>query len=144
MTRVHVFVEGQTEETFVRELLYDPLVHRGVFLNPILLRTSAGGRGGVVSYGKIRNTSTTGRKQRHHEQTKVTIKLSSETVAYFTAAADKHHMQYQKMIEQLHRRIRRATVRTRSGECRCASHRLWPLRACGPTARSGRPLSAHD
>jgi len=55
MTRVHVFVEGQTEETFVRELLYDPLVHRGVFLNPILLRTSAGGKGGVVSYGKVRS-----------------------------------------------------------------------------------------
>ncbi|UHD17507.1 DUF4276 family protein [Thiocapsa bogorovii] len=55
MTRVHVMVEGQTEETFVRELLYDPLVNRGVFLNPILLRTSAGGKGGVVSYGKVRS-----------------------------------------------------------------------------------------
>jgi hypothetical protein len=46
MTRVHLFVEGQTEETFVRELLYDPLVNRGVFLNPILLRTSAQGKDG--------------------------------------------------------------------------------------------------
>lgn len=36
-----------------------------------------------------------------NEQTKVTIYLSSETVAYFKAAADKHHMQYQKMIRQL-------------------------------------------
>ena len=36
-----------------------------------------------------------------NEQTKVTIHLSSETVAYFKAAADKHHMQYQKMIRQL-------------------------------------------
>ncbi len=36
-----------------------------------------------------------------NEQTKVTMHLSSETVAYFKAAADKHHMQYQKMIRQL-------------------------------------------
>jgi predicted DNA binding CopG/RHH family protein len=36
-----------------------------------------------------------------NEQTKVTIHLSAETVAYFKAAADKHHTQYQKMIRQL-------------------------------------------
>ena len=36
-----------------------------------------------------------------NEQTKVTIHLSTETVAYFKAAAEKHHMQYQKMIRQL-------------------------------------------
>ncbi len=36
-----------------------------------------------------------------NEQTKVTIHLSSETVAYFKAAADKHQMRYQKMIRQL-------------------------------------------
>jgi len=36
-----------------------------------------------------------------NEQTKVTIHLSMETVAYFKAAAEKHHMQYQKMIRQL-------------------------------------------
>lgn len=54
MTRVHVMVEGQTEETFVRKVLYDHLLHRGVFLNPILLRTSAQGKGGVVTCGKVR------------------------------------------------------------------------------------------
>lgn len=54
MSRVHVFVEGQTEETFVRDVLYEHLQHRGVYLNPILLRTSAQGRGGVVSYGQVR------------------------------------------------------------------------------------------
>ena len=35
------------------------------------------------------------------EQTKVTIALSSESVAFFKAAAKKHHTQYQKMIRQL-------------------------------------------
>jgi len=35
------------------------------------------------------------------EQTKITISLSSESVAYFKEAAKKHHMPYQKMIRQL-------------------------------------------
>ncbi len=35
------------------------------------------------------------------QNTKVTISLSSESVAYFKAAAEKHHMQYQKIIRQL-------------------------------------------
>ena len=36
-----------------------------------------------------------------NKNTKVTISLSSESVAYFKDAAKKHHMQYQKMIRQL-------------------------------------------
>ncbi len=54
MTRLHVMVEGQTEETFVRDVLYDHFHRHGIFLNPILLRTSTQGKGGVVTYGKVR------------------------------------------------------------------------------------------
>ena len=36
-----------------------------------------------------------------NENTKVTISLSSESVAYFKSVAQKHHMQYQKIIRQL-------------------------------------------
>jgi predicted DNA binding CopG/RHH family protein len=36
-----------------------------------------------------------------NNNTKVTISLSTESVAYFKDAAKKHHMQYQKMIRQL-------------------------------------------
>lgn len=54
MIRVHIFVEGQTEETFVREVLYDHFQRQGIYLNPILVRTSKTGKGGVVSYGKIK------------------------------------------------------------------------------------------
>ena len=36
-----------------------------------------------------------------NKNTKVTISLSSESIAYFKNAAKKHHMQYQKMIRQL-------------------------------------------
>ena len=35
------------------------------------------------------------------QNTKVTISLSTESVAYFKDTAKKHHMQYQKMIRQL-------------------------------------------
>ncbi len=35
------------------------------------------------------------------KNTKVTISLSSESVAYFKETAKKHHMQYQKMIRHL-------------------------------------------
>jgi Domain of unknown function (DUF4276) len=54
MIRVNVFVEGQTEETFVRELLYEYFQEKNIYLNPILVRTSTTGKGGVVSYAKIK------------------------------------------------------------------------------------------
>ena len=36
-----------------------------------------------------------------NQHTKVTISLSSESVAFFKQEAEKHQMQYQKMIRQL-------------------------------------------
>lgn len=54
MSRIYLLVEGQTEETFVRELLkpyYDSL---GIYLNPIIVRTSPDHAGGVLGYGKVR------------------------------------------------------------------------------------------
>lgn len=36
-----------------------------------------------------------------NQHTKVTISLSSESVAFFKKEAEKHQMQYQKMIRQL-------------------------------------------
>ncbi len=35
------------------------------------------------------------------ESTKVTIALSTESVAYFKEVAKKHHLQYQKIIREL-------------------------------------------
>ena len=35
------------------------------------------------------------------ENTKITISLSAESIAYFKEAAKSNHMQYQKMIRQL-------------------------------------------
>lgn len=38
----------------MRELLYDSFQEKGIYLNPILVKTSSIGKGGVVSYAKIR------------------------------------------------------------------------------------------
>lgn len=54
MTRVYLLVEGQTEEAFVRELLEPHYARLGLYLIPIIVRTSPGYKGGVVSYAKIK------------------------------------------------------------------------------------------
>ena len=54
MTRVYLMVEGQTEEAFVRELLTPHYALQGKFLTPIIVSTSPGYKGGVVSYAKVR------------------------------------------------------------------------------------------
>lgn len=54
MSRLYVLVEGQTEEAFVRELLQPHYARQGRFLIPILVSTSPGHKGGVVSYAKVK------------------------------------------------------------------------------------------
>ena len=54
MSRVYVLVEGQTEEAFVRELLIPYGARFGCYLHPIIVSTSPGHKGGVVSYAKIK------------------------------------------------------------------------------------------
>lgn len=54
MSRVYVLVEGQTEEAFLRELLVPHYARLGHYLQPIIVSTSPGYRGGVVSYAKVK------------------------------------------------------------------------------------------
>lgn len=54
MIRIKLLVEGQTEEAFVNELLVEPYANRGIYLTPIIVLTSPGHRGGLVSYTKVR------------------------------------------------------------------------------------------
>lgn len=66
MTRMYLLVEGQTEETFVRELLAPHYARNGLFITPIIVRTSPGHRGGVTGYGKVRpQLSKLCRQDRH-------------------------------------------------------------------------------
>ena len=54
MNRGYVLAEGQTEETFVREILAPHYARMGLYLTPIIISTSSGYRGGVVSYAKVK------------------------------------------------------------------------------------------
>ena len=55
MIRVKVFVEGQTEETFVRDVLAPAFAYKAIYFTPILAQTSRGHKGGIVSYGKVKH-----------------------------------------------------------------------------------------
>ncbi len=74
MIRVNVFVEGQTEETFVRDVLAPYFARQNIWLNAILAETSPGNKGGIVSYGKVKH--------------QVTRLCRSDTGAYVTTLID--------------------------------------------------------
>ena len=54
MSRIYVMVEGQTEEAFVSNLLVPHYARLGRYLTPIIVSTSPGHKGGVVSYAKVK------------------------------------------------------------------------------------------
>ena len=54
MSRIYLLVEGQTQEAFVGELLTPHYARMGLYLTPIIVSTSPGHKGGVVSYAKIK------------------------------------------------------------------------------------------
>ena len=59
MTRFHVLVEGQTEETFILSLLAPHLASRGVYLTPVLaatkrIKSGQKFKGGVIHYHPFR------------------------------------------------------------------------------------------
>jgi hypothetical protein len=59
MRRIHVLAEGQTEETFVRDLLGPHLLDHGVLVTPVLVSTkrALSGRkfkGGLGSYARLK------------------------------------------------------------------------------------------
>ena len=53
MIEVIVVCEGQTEETFVRNVLATPLADRNVIVQPRLITTSPSGKGGALSRDRI-------------------------------------------------------------------------------------------
>jgi hypothetical protein len=55
MIRIKILVEGQTEETFVRNVLAPLYVRQQIFITPIIVLTSPGHKGGVTSYGKVKH-----------------------------------------------------------------------------------------
>lgn len=53
MTRVVVICEGQTEETFVRDVLEPHFSPSGLYLNAQTIETSPGHRGGALNYDRV-------------------------------------------------------------------------------------------
>ncbi|EJC1210120.1 DUF4276 family protein [Vibrio parahaemolyticus] len=52
MTIVHVICEGQTEESFVNELLVEPFAHKGIYLKPALIGRP-GHKGGNFKFARL-------------------------------------------------------------------------------------------
>jgi Domain of unknown function (DUF4276) len=52
MVRVNIICEGQTEETFIREVLFHFFVTKSIYLNPILIG-KPGHRGGNFTFGRL-------------------------------------------------------------------------------------------
>ncbi|MGZ8907913.1 MAG: DUF4276 family protein [Methylobacter sp.] len=54
MIRVYVICEGQTEETFIRDVLAPILAHRQIFLTARGINTSKGHKGGALTYERVK------------------------------------------------------------------------------------------
>jgi len=54
MIRVHVICEGQTEETFIRDVISPILARQNVFLTARLIGTSKNQKGGALTYERVR------------------------------------------------------------------------------------------
>lgn len=54
MVEVIVFVEGQTEERFIKLVISPALRHLQVFVKPLMLRTSKNAKGGAISFDRLK------------------------------------------------------------------------------------------
>lgn len=54
MIRVYVICEGQTEETFIRDVIAPLLATQNIFLTARLIGTSKGHKGGALSYERVK------------------------------------------------------------------------------------------
>jgi len=54
MIRVHVICEGQTEESFIRDVIAPVLARQNIFLTARLIGTSKGHKGGALSYERVK------------------------------------------------------------------------------------------
>lgn len=54
MNRIFIFCEGQTEETFVRDVLSTFFELQNLYVYPIIFSTSTGHKGGISSYSKVK------------------------------------------------------------------------------------------
>ncbi|MFZ2724774.1 MAG: DUF4276 family protein [Methylococcaceae bacterium] len=54
MTRYYVICEGQSEETFIRDVLAPILADQKIYLTPLLVPTSRNSKGGAFDYARVK------------------------------------------------------------------------------------------
>lgn len=54
MRRIYILVEGQTEESFIDQVVTPLYARLGIYICPIIVETSRGYKGGLVSYAKVK------------------------------------------------------------------------------------------
>ena len=54
MIRGYVICEGQTEETFIRDVIAPVLAHQQIYLTARLIPTSKNNKGGALTYDRVR------------------------------------------------------------------------------------------
>ena len=65
MTRIHVIVEGQSEESFIKEILAPTFWSREIYMFPILLGVP-GHKGGRPNYARVKKDVILQLKQDRH------------------------------------------------------------------------------
>jgi hypothetical protein len=58
MIRGYVICEGQTEETFIRDVIAPALANQQIYLTARLIKTSNGNKGGALSYERVKRDIT--------------------------------------------------------------------------------------
>jgi len=66
MIRCYVVCEGQTEETFIRNVIAPILAPQEIYVKPRLISTSKGNKGGALSYERVRRFILNSLKEDNH------------------------------------------------------------------------------
>lgn len=133
--RVYILCEGQTEESFVKNVLYGYFIRKSIIITPIILSTSQGHKGGVVSYGQVYTQVLRLCKQDHSAWVTTMIDmyaLPPDFPGYDLAmSCDDYHMQYQMICNEFEK-----DVSMRNFVANVTVHEFETLLFCDPNAFS--------
>ena len=119
MKNVYIYCEGQTEESFIREMLYPYFLRIGIAVHPIICATKRSAnrkyKGGVSSYAKIKKELTMLCRQHHNEF--VTTMFDYYAMPDDTPGIDQMEHDLCKRIQQIEQ-----TINADIGQPNCSFH----------------------
>lgn len=119
MKMVYIYCEGQTEESFINNILYPYFLNSGIVVIPIICATKRTAarkyKGGVQEYGKIKNELT--KLCKSHKHAYVTTMFDYYGMPTDTPGIDCQEADLRKRI-----RIMEAAVNADIGEGNCIFH----------------------